>query len=93
MLIYFFGVYLKARKIEYKDPAQEEWEKFQKALSTENQVYTFKFRHFAVIYNYEVHRAILITIHPIIIIILGVALTTNEKLQILLLRFYCMQHG
>lgn len=28
----------KARKIEYKDPAEEEWEKFQKALSTENQV-------------------------------------------------------
>ncbi|XP_028411529.1 zinc finger protein 830-like [Dendronephthya gigantea] len=28
----------KARKVEYKDPADEEWEKFQKALSTENQV-------------------------------------------------------
>ncbi|CAB3976896.1 zinc finger 830 [Paramuricea clavata] len=28
----------KARKVEYKDPGDEEWEKFKKALSTEDQV-------------------------------------------------------
>ncbi|XP_032222156.1 zinc finger protein 830 isoform X2 [Nematostella vectensis] len=28
----------KARKVEYKDPQDEEWEKFQKAIQMENQV-------------------------------------------------------
>jgi len=30
--------YLKVRKVEYRDPAEEEWEKFQKAMQVEAQV-------------------------------------------------------